>query len=334
MTDLVEAKDVWVTFSRRSAPAVSGVSLSVASGSALGIVGESGSGKTTLARVLVGALMPSRGEVLVSGQPWHSVGRRSTVRQGVQMIFQDPYAALNPWLTAREAVAEVVRNRTKVSRRLAADRADSLLSEVGLSGSVTKRRPRELSGGECQRVGIARALACEPVLLIADEPTSALDVSVQAQILDLLISLRKKHGLALIVISHDLSVVAYVSEEALVMYRGQVVERGQTTALLAQPMHPYTRILVDSVPGVDGPSRFASNSVTGSEGCVFAERCAYMDAECLHAQPSLSAQGDRLVRCVHPLSNGTALRHSGGREGGIAALDEAVARHKSTRMTT
>src|SRR5262249_14367121 len=160
--------------------------------------------KTTLGRLLVGVLSPTQGHVLVKGSEWSTVSRRDPVRREVQMVFQDPYGALNPWISARQTVAEVFQVWHSANRREACDRADQVLEEVGVPPDARARRPSQLSGGQCQRVGIARALAAEPSVLIADEPTSSLDVSVQAQILNLLDSLRRSRGLAIVLISHDL----------------------------------------------------------------------------------------------------------------------------------
>lgn len=243
---LIEARGVEVQFPGAADRAVKGVDLAVDAGAAIGIVGESGSGKTTLARTLVGALEPTKGTVTIEGRKWSSTSRRDAQRRHVQMVFQDPIGALNPGITARAAVAEVLRVWERLSRSDAAARAEELLTEVGLRGDVIDRRPRGLSGGECQRVGIARALACTPTVLVADEPTSSLDVSVQAQILNLLKDLRDRRGLALVLISHDLEVVRYMTGEAIVMWHGDVVERGPTGRLFSAPEHDYTRQLVAS----------------------------------------------------------------------------------------
>ncbi len=243
---VLSARAIEVRFSGSAQAAVQGVDVDLIAGAALGIVGETGSGKTTLARVLVGALSPTRGEVEVEGRPWCDVRRTDVRRRHVQMVFQDPIGALNPFLTARQTVAEVLRTSWRFDRTKANARAVELLAEVGLHGDVIDRRPPRLSGGECQRVGIARALACEPTVLVADEPTSSLDVSVQAQILNLLRDLRAQRGLALLLISHDLDVVRYMTDSAMVLRRGRVVERGETDQLLTAPQDPYTRLLVES----------------------------------------------------------------------------------------
>jgi oligopeptide/dipeptide ABC transporter ATP-binding protein len=294
------ARNVSVRFGSAAAPAVSDVTVEIETGSATGIVGESGSGKTTVARVLVGSLEPTTGEVLVSGRRWAEVHRRDPVRRSVQMVFQDPYGALNPWQSARRTVAEVLLNWRVTDRPSAAARAAELLQEVGLSEEAIDRRPARLSGGQCQRVGIARALACSPAILVADEPTSSLDVSVQGQILNLLISLRESRRLALVMISHDLSVVRYMTDVALVMYRGHVLERGPTSLLLSQPSHPYTRALIDSIPGREQVSRLVDNGLQNDSGCVFANRCAYLCEDCLAQQPELGLIDGRLVACLHP----------------------------------
>ena len=298
---ILVARDITVQFPGTSQTAVADADLVVDEGAAIGLVGESGSGKTTLGRVLVGALKPQAGTVEVAGRPWRSVKRTDELRSAVQMIFQDPYASLNPMLTPRQAVAEVFRIWHGMNNAQASRRATEVLQEVGLSGQVIDRRPKRLSGGQCQRVGIARALACEPRLLIADEPTSSLDVSVQAQILNLLLDLRERRGLALLLISHDLSVVSYITEVAAVMYRGRIVERAKTDVLMTNPAHPYTRALVDSIPGGDAPPRLIQNEVEDT-GCVFARRCPEMQPDCLVGLVPPHRVGERVVACLHPLA--------------------------------
>jgi ABC-type glutathione transport system ATPase component len=246
---LLQAVDASCTFPGQIRPAVNAVSLAVGPADAIGVVGESGSGKTTLGRMLVGAQAPDAGRVEVAGRPWSSVGRADPLRRKVQMVFQNPYGALNPWFSARKTVREVFQVTQGLRRREADARAVELLGEVGLAGDALDRRPAHLSGGQCQRVGIARALACDPDVLVADEPTSALDVSVQAQILNLLQALRERRGIALVLISHDLGVVQHMTEQAVVMYRGDVVEQGPTERVFLRPEHDYTRRLIASIPG-------------------------------------------------------------------------------------
>ena len=246
---ILAVSDAAVRYPGARAYAVEGATLEVPAGVAIGVVGESGSGKTTLGRALVGLIDPTAGTVEVEGRPWREVRRTDPQRRRVQMIFQDPYGSLNPGLSALEAVTEVLDVWERLGRRSASQRAAELLDRVGLSPDAMRRRPRELSGGQCQRVGIARALACSPTVLVADEPTSSLDVSVQAQILNLLLDLRAQNQLALVLISHDLAVVRYMTDEALVMLEGRIVERGATAQLLEAPAHPYTQRLVASIPG-------------------------------------------------------------------------------------
>ncbi len=237
-----------VTFSYGSGPAVvKNVSLTVPEGGVVGIVGESGSGKSTLASLLVGMLTPSTGTVTIHGRAWGAIGRRDPMRQKVQMVFQNPYTALNPRFTALHTVAEVYRVCGGTNKAVANGRAQEMLERVGISGLALGKRPGELSGGQCQRVGIARALATDPAVIVADEPTSALDVSVQAQILNLLSDLRQEQGVGLVLISHDLNVVSYLTEQAIVMNNGVVVEQGPTTQLLESPAHPYTQSLIRSI---------------------------------------------------------------------------------------
>jgi peptide/nickel transport system ATP-binding protein len=310
VTAIIKASDVTVRFSPQAPAAVCSVSLEISPGGSLGIVGESGSGKTTLARALVGAIRPTSGEILVGGLPWERIRRTDDQRRRVQMVFQDPYGALNSWRTARKTVAEVLRQWDRVRAGSPAGQAagspagrmaGDLLREVGLQDDLIDRRPRQLSGGQCQRVGIARALACEPDVLVADEPTSSLDVSVQAQILNLLASLRESRGLSLVVVSHDLGVVQFITTDLIVMYRGHVVEQGPTLELLANPRHPYTRLLVDSIPGQEGSARSVATGFDPPSGCVFAHRCGQVGEDCLSAPPALLSEGGRAVACVRPL---------------------------------
>lgn len=237
-----------VTFAYGTGPTVvRNVSLTVPEGGAIGIVGESGSGKTTLASLLIGVLTPTTGTVAVRGRQWNTVRPRDPLRRAVQMVFQNPYTALNPRFSAMQTVTEVYRVCAGHTKEAATDRAEDMLKRVGLTGSVIGKRPGDLSGGQCQRVGIARALAADPAVIVADEPTSALDVSVQAQILNLLNDLRQEQGVGLVLISHDLNVVSYLTERAIVMQNGDVVEEGATDELLQSPAHPYTRALIASI---------------------------------------------------------------------------------------
>ena len=303
MTALIAARHVEIRYPGSPRPAVVDANLDVGPGETLGIVGESGSGKTSLARALVGALEPSSGEITVSGRSWASIDRRDPLRRQIQMVFQDPYASLNPFLSASETISEVLRVWEGLSKRASRERACELLAEVGLVGDAIHRKPARLSGGQRQRVGIARALACNPAALIADEPTSSLDVSVQAQILNLLADLRESRHLCLIMVSHDLAVIRYATDRAMVMYGGHIVEHGPTRTLFESPLHPYTQVLIDSVPERLGETRLVLNESVSPEsaGCVFARRCEHMQDDCLSTPPSLNRDAKHAASCFHPL---------------------------------
>jgi ABC-type dipeptide/oligopeptide/nickel transport system ATPase subunit len=246
---VIEARDVTVRYGRSSMPALSEASLRVEPGAMLGLVGESGSGKSTFAKLLVGVLAPTSGTLTVDGAPWTDIRRRDSRRRKVQMIFQDPYACLNPLLTVLDTVAEVHEVWDGLSRRDARRRAAGELERVGLDAQFHGERPRRLSGGQCQRVGIARALASRPEVLVADEPTSALDVSLQASLLILLEEMCRERNLAIVLVSHDLAVVRYLTETTLVLRAGEIVERGPTTEIMGRPQHPYTQTLLASSRG-------------------------------------------------------------------------------------
>lgn len=235
-----------VGFAYRAKPVLRDVTMSVGAGARIGIVGESGSGKTTLARLLVGLLSPGSGRLTVNGTSWKSVRRSHRLRRAVQMIQQDPYAQLTPHLAARSVVAEAAAVCRGLRGRNATALAIDLLDAVGLGEAHARRRPRQLSGGQCQRVAIARALAANPSIIVADEPTSALDLSVQAQIINLLLELMDSRAMSLVLVSHDLAVIQHLTTEVLVMYDGQIVERGRTAEVFADPQHAYTKQLLAS----------------------------------------------------------------------------------------
>jgi peptide/nickel transport system ATP-binding protein len=232
--------------------AVADASIEIPRGGALAVVGESGSGKSTLARMIVGLESVDAGEILVAGAVRTAMPRRRADRlahsRSVQMVFQDPYLSLDPRIPAGRAIEDALRLHSRLTSTDARTRVLDLLEQVGLDAKHATARPRTLSGGQRQRVAIARALAIEPDVLVMDEATSALDVSVQAQVLDLVAAIRRERGLTVLFISHDLAVVRRVCEQTVVMRAGEIVERGETASLLAAPRHPYTRLLLDSVP--------------------------------------------------------------------------------------
>jgi peptide/nickel transport system ATP-binding protein len=288
--------------------AVNSVSLDVAPGETLGIVGESGCGKSTLGRAILHLVEAQAGEVRFEDGPVSARDKDSIARLRSQaaMIFQDPYGSLNPRIPVGEAIAEVLRVHGKVSQDAIPARVTELLRLVGLSPELADRRPHQLSGGQCQRVGIARALAVEPRLIIADECVAALDVSIQAQILNLLMELQRRMNLSLIFISHDLGVVRHLCRRVAVMYLGRIVELGPTEQVFAAPKHPYTRALLAAIPDIDPDRPLAPSQLRGEPpspqdlpaGCPFHPRCPHAQKVCAHGEtPVLRPSGRGHVAC-------------------------------------
>jgi len=297
---------------RRLLRALQEVSFDVRRGETLGVVGESGCGKSTLARCLVRLHEPSEGSIRFDGQDVLTLrgDERRRYHRRVQMAFQDPYGSLNPRLTVGQALAEAIRFHELRPRGQTAARVAELLDLVGLPASAARRYPREFSGGQRQRIGIARALAVEPDVLIADEIVSALDVSVQAQIINLLLELQNRLHLTILFIAHDLRVVRHLSHRVAVMYLGSIVEIGETENLFTAPAHPYTAALLAAAPEIDWDRRDMREAVKGElpspfdlpSGCAFRTRCRYATELCANTRPLLSpnAMGN-LVACHHRL---------------------------------
>jgi len=292
---------LWPAAIRRVVHAVDGVSFAIEAGETLGLVGESGCGKTTTGRLVLRAIEPTRGRIVFEGQDITALSARQLLpfRRKVQIVFQDPYSSLNPRMTVGRMVAEPIRVHRIAEGAEVEARVQALLDMVGLSPEYRDRYPHELSGGQRQRVGIARALAAGPRLVVADEAVSALDVSVRAQILNLLVDLRERLGLAYLFVSHDLGVIRFVSHRVAVMYLGKLVEVAPTGELFKQPLHPYTQALLAAIPAVgdgatsifDDTARLLEgelpNPIDLPRGCRFASRCPHRMARCDEAEPAL-----------------------------------------------
>lgn len=288
--------------------AVEDVSFSVEAGETLCIVGESGCGKSSVARLLMRLVEPTGGRVMIDGIDIAGLRKQAlrAFRGRMQMVFQDPYSSLNPRLTAGQIITEPVENFERLSRRQRNALAADLLQNVGMSPEMMHRLPSELSGGQRQRLGIARALALKPSLIIADEAVSALDVSVQAQILNLLLDLQQEMGIAFVFISHDLGVVEHIGHRVAVMYLGRIVELAPCEALFAKPVHPYTEALIAAAP-VPDPRRARLKAPVEGEvpspinppsGCAFHPRCPLAVERCRIQVPPLVPMADgRVVAC-------------------------------------
>ncbi len=281
------------------------VSFAVPAGGVLGVVGESGCGKSTLARLILGLLEPTSGEIAVEGWKISDMDRKARARL-IQPVFQDPFASLNPLARVRDIVAMPLRAQGNIDRADVTMRVDEMLARVGLTTEMGARLPTELSGGQRQRVAIARALVLRPRIVVCDEPTSALDVSVQAQILNLLAELRRELGLTYLFISHNLAVVEHVASEVAVMYLGRIVERRPTQALFHQPEHPYTQALLASVltpePGLGVPDVGLGDVLPDPAnippGCRFHPRCPIAEPRCSTETPPLKARPGGGVECL------------------------------------
>ena len=322
MSTLLEIDELVVTYrssgtlgqwlSRQSAPrvhAVDGVSLRLSKGDSLGLVGESGCGKSTLGRAVLRLTPPTSGKVLFDGQDVLALRGAALMefRRRAQMVFQDPFGSLNPRLTVFETLAEVLEVHDICPPGERRERVLSLMRQVGLSPALADRKGRALSGGQCQRVGIARALAIGAELIVADEPVSALDVSIQAQILNLLSQLREHGNLTLLFIAHDLGVVRYLCQRVAVMYLGRIVEAGPVERVFDDPCHPYTRSLIEAIPSMNPDAGIPGQSVQGEppsprdrpDGCPFHPRCPKAMPECKSGSPpSVREARGRHVWCL------------------------------------
>ena len=289
--------------------AVDEVSFRIKPGEVLGLVGESGCGKTTISRALTRLVPLQGGNVIFEGKDLAGLTVRElkAVRPRMQMVFQDPYASLNPRMTVFDALAEPLRFHQKLSRKDCAAAITKLMEQVGLEPAFMRKYPHEFSGGQRQRIAIARALCLRPSFLIADEPVSALDVSIQAQIINLLSDLRRSMGLAMLFISHDLSVVRHISDSIAVMFKGKIVETAPSAVLFENPLHPYTQSLLAAIPLADpdhvfakvAPPAFADGTL--DRGCPYVPRCPRAIEECTSTIPALepiNAGEDHAAACI------------------------------------
>ena len=289
--------------------AVDGVDLNIERGEVVALVGESGSGKSTFGRSVLALVPPTSGTVHFDGVDMLALRGKELrgLRRRMQIIFQDPYSALSPRMQIKSIVAEPLRLHRLVEKHAVEETVARLLDEVGLESYFMYRYPHEMSGGQRQRIAIARALSLQPDLLVADEPVSALDVSVQAQILSILVELHKRRHIAMLFISHDLSVVEQMADRTAVMYLGKIVEQAPTNRLLSAPQHPYTQALISAVPEPDPESKRKRIKLRGEppspteeiSGCPFASRCPEVQSRCLHEAPQLELKAEQhQVACL------------------------------------
>ena len=292
--------------------AVDDVSFSIEKGKTLGVVGESGCGKSTTGRCILRLIEPTSGEVIFNGQDITKLHPRDmkALRKDMQIIFQDPYASLDPRKTISQIISEpIIINKILTNKQDVEDRVHELMDTVGLAQRLVNTYPHELDGGRRQRIGIARALALDPEFVICDEPVSALDVSIQAQILNLLKRLQQQNGYTYLFITHDLAVVKHISNEVLVMYLGQMVEKAPTAELFRNPRHPYTQALLSAipVPSLDEkkPRMLLKGELTSpinpKPACRFAPRCPYAKEQCRCSVPEITDLGSgHTIRCFYP----------------------------------
>ncbi|SHO55939.1 murein tripeptide/oligopeptide ABC transporter ATP binding protein OppF [Vibrio quintilis] len=307
----ISSASAWPWAKPSALKAVDGVNVQLYEGETLGVVGESGCGKSTFARAIIGLVQATEGEILWLGQDltrMKDIQRRNT-RKEIQMIFQDPLASLNPRMTIGDIIAEPLKTfYPELSKTEVKDRVKEMMMRVGLLPNLINRYPHEFSGGQCQRIGIARALILKPKMIICDEPVSALDVSIQAQVVNLLKELQQELGLSLVFIAHDLSVVKHISDRVMVMYLGNVVEVGETKALFANPKHPYTKALMSAVP-IPDPKLEREKQIQMLEGdlpspmnppsgCVFRTRCPVATSQCAQTKPVLKGEEIHSASCL------------------------------------
>lgn len=307
----IKADGAWPWQKPATLKAVNGVSFHLNAGETLGVVGESGCGKSTLARAIIGLVKARSGSIAFEGKELSGLPEKAMrlQRQHIQMIFQDPLASLNPRMTVGKIIAEPLQTfYPKLTASETERQVKEMMLKVGLLPNLINRYPHEFSGGQCQRIGIARALILKPKLIICDEPVSALDVSIQAQVVNLLKEIQQEMGLALIFIAHDLSVVKHISDRVLVMYLGNAVELGSKEAVYRLPTHPYTQALMSAVPLPDPEAERHTtiqllpgdlpSPIHPPSGCVFRTRCPQADTACAETRPTLQGTSNHAVACL------------------------------------
>ncbi|MFC0180925.1 murein tripeptide/oligopeptide ABC transporter ATP binding protein OppF [Thorsellia kenyensis] len=309
--DITESNSLFFRKVQKKLTAVNNVSFKLFEGKTLGIVGESGCGKSTLARAIVGLVKATSGNIVWLGNELTELSSKQwqPYRSEIQMIFQDPLASLNPRMTVGDIISEpLITHSPHLSKKEVIDKVEKMMAKVGLLPNLINRYPHEFSGGQCQRIGIARALILEPKLIICDEPVSALDVSIQAQVVNLLKELQKELSLSLIFIAHDLSVVQHISDSVIVMYLGNIVEMGLCENVFKHTTHPYTQALMSAVP-IPDPNLERNKTIQLLEGelpspisppsgCVFRTRCPLADASCAVNPPILAGHEQHKIACI------------------------------------
>lgn len=300
--------------------AVEDVTFSIRKGETLGLVGESGCGKSTLSKTLIRLYKPDDGKIMFDqyGDLALKEGAALTkARRDIQMVYQDPYSSLNPKMTIRQMFYEILSVHHICPKEEFEKKTIEILDMVGMPSYALDRYPSAFSGGQRQRIGIARALILNPTLLIADEPVSALDMSIQAQIINLLMDLKAKLNLTMLFISHDLRVVQYLSDRVMVMYLGRVVEMGSAEELFQHPAHPYTQILIQAAPVIDTKHKEREYEIRGEtpspidipKGCAFHPRCPFATEKCRTAEPVMTEDANgRMVKCHYPLVDGFSMK--------------------------
>ena len=300
--------------------AVEDVTFSIRKGETLGLVGESGCGKSTLSKTLIRLYKPDDGKIMFEqyGDLALKEGTALTkARRDIQMVYQDPYSSLNPKMTIRQMFYEILSVHHICPKEEFEKKTIEILDMVGMPSYALDRYPSAFSGGQRQRIGIARALILNPALLIADEPVSALDMSIQAQIINLLMDLKAKLNLTMLFISHDLRVVQYLSDRVMVMYLGRVVEMGSAEELFQHPTHPYTQILIHAAPVIDTKHKEREYEIRGEtpspidipKGCAFHPRCPFATEKCRTAEPVMTEDANgRMVKCHYPLVDGFSMK--------------------------